>query len=397
MSALALVGLAAALGAGQETPTFEARVSLVTVDAVVVGADGEPMAGLPQGAFQILEDGVAQPVVSFSAIGGAPMVRAEAVAVPGAAAAAAPTPARTFALVFDDEHLTKPQAERVKAALASFLTKHAEPGDVIALFAPSNQVSRVTRLPEGRTALLALVAKLRGFARREGSPPRVSEQEAYEMEVHRDQRVEDALVVRFLAYDPQPSDKDVEGARLMVRARAAEVHAYASQARAETLGLLERTLGWLGSLPGRRVLVLASAGFAYDETEQRLRSLAAASLLANAPIHLLDARGLESAHPFKDVEFEAGSSVRESATSLAERLSAAAGADSLALDSGGIVVRNANDLEAGLRRVAATARVYYLLGYQPPAGRREGRFRKIEVRVSLPGARVRARRGYFGG
>lgn len=391
MSARTLVGIAAALAAGAQTPTFDARVSLVTVDAVVLGADGEPVGGLPPEAFEVLEDGVAQPLASFTAIGPAP-------AAAPSAAAPEPAPARVFALVFDDRHLSKPQAERVKAAIAAFLERQTGTGDVVALFAPGNQVSRVTRLPEGRAALLALVSRLKGLARRDGSMPRVSEQEALAVERYRDQRVEEALVARLRAYDPQPKEReDSEAMRLLVRAKAAEVYAEASAATAETLTVLERTLAWLSELPGRRTLVLASAGFVYEDGEPRLRTLAQASLRANAPLHFIDARGLDSPNPFKDVEYAVGTDTRQSATSLEERLTATGGADVLALDSGGIVIRNQNNLATGLGRIAAAARTYYLLGYVPPVGKKEGRFRKIEVRVNVPGARVRARRGYYGG
>ena len=44
---------------------------------------------------------------------------------------------------------------------------------------------------------------------------------------------------------------------------------------------------------------------------------------------------------------------------------------------------------------AAESRSYYLLGYSPGNIPRDGRFRKIEVKVRRPGAVVRARRGYF--
>jgi hypothetical protein len=75
----------------------------------------------------------------------------------------------------------------------------------------------------------------------------------------------------------------------------------------------------------------------------------------------------------------------------------AAGAESLAADSGGFTVKNRNDLIGGFRQIAADTRNYYLLGYSPPRGQPDGRFRKIQVKVRRPGVEVRARKGYYGG
>ncbi len=55
----------------------------------------------------------------------------------------------------------------------------------------------------------------------------------------------------------------------------------------------------------------------------------------------------------------------------------------------------ARALRAALTGIAAELRAQYLLGYVPDMATREtGRWRKITVRVSTPGTRVRAREGY---
>src|SRR6185503_4835379 len=63
---------------------------------------------------------------------------------------------------------------------------------------------------------------------------------------------------------------------------------------------------------------------------------------------------------------------------------------------GGFVVKNTNDLGKGIKRITDESQSYYLLGYNPTDARRDGRFRKIQVRLaSRKGLQVRARRGYF--
>jgi hypothetical protein len=76
---------------------------------------------------------------------------------------------------------------------------------------------------------------------------------------------------------------------------------------------------------------------------------------------------------------------------------ASEGSESIAADTGGFTVKNTNDLGKGIRRIATETQMYYLLGYNPTNTARDGRFRKIEVKVSRKGANVRARRGYYAG
>src|SRR5207247_5770406 len=66
----------------------------------------------------------------------------------------------------------------------------------------------------------------------------------------------------------------------------------------------------------------------------------------------------------------------------------------LAEATDGIAVVDSNDLSRGLRRIVDDLSSYYLLGYYS-AGKLDGRFHSITVRVKRPGVQVRARRGYL--
>jgi hypothetical protein len=81
---------------------------------------------------------------------------------------------------------------------------------------------------------------------------------------------------------------------------------------------------------------------------------------------------------------------------FAETLDAVGGAETVASDSGGFVVRNTNDLSQGVQRIARETQAYYLLGYIPTNALRDGKFRKIQVKLANGrGLQVRARKGYF--
>jgi hypothetical protein len=50
---------------GSATATIESEVQLVIVDAVVTGAHGKPVEGLPKEEFQVFENGQPQIITSF--------------------------------------------------------------------------------------------------------------------------------------------------------------------------------------------------------------------------------------------------------------------------------------------------------------------------------------------
>jgi VWFA-related protein len=66
----------------------------------------------------------------------------------------------------------------------------------------------------------------------------------------------------------------------------------------------------------------------------------------------------------------------------------------LADNTDGLAVMNSNDLDAGLKRISDDLTSYYLLGYYTTNTAHDGKFRRIDVKVSRPEVDVRARRGY---
>lgn len=67
----------------------------------------------------------------------------------------------------------------------------------------------------------------------------------------------------------------------------------------------------------------------------------------------------------------------------------------LADNTDGRAIFNTNDLGAGLRRISDDLSAYYLLGYSSTNPAADGRYRRIEVKVTQPDVSVTARRGYL--
>lgn len=69
--------------------------------------------------------------------------------------------------------------------------------------------------------------------------------------------------------------------------------------------------------------------------------------------------------------------------------------NALAVDTGGIPIRNDNNFGRALEQIQADAGTYYVIGYTPSNQAFDGKYRKIDVAVKRPGVKVRARRGYL--
>jgi VWFA-related protein len=388
----------------------------VTVDVVVVDKAGRAVAGLGQKDFTVLEDGAPQTVTSF-----------EAVVLPAAAAPVDKTyerprvstnygpeaqPTRTFVLVYDDVHLSPGLAVAAKAAAGEFLRTSVREGDRVSLLATSGAAWWNARMPEGREELQTILKRLDGRYFGEVTPERVTEYEAMRIVEYDDPDVAYQVSQRFDAYGNQRRDKADE--RLYrdtrdptsvvglidpyVRARAVDVHRQGTERRRITMRTMARALEALAGVKGRKAMLLLSAGFVYEPGFKDMKTLVDASMRVNVPIHFVDARGLKGLPEFMTAEYAVNFDVQDTVAVLADIARDAEGSENLALDTGGLVVKNTNDLAAGLGRVAAESQAYYLLGYTPANPARDGRFRRITVKLAparARGVRLRARRGYF--
>jgi hypothetical protein len=67
---------------------------------------------------------------------------------------------------------------------------------------------------------------------------------------------------------------------------------------------------------------------------------------------------------------------------------------SIASETGGFAVMSGMNLNDQYARIIEDNSAYYLLGYYPTDDKRDGKFRKVDVRVKRPGLQVRHRTGY---
>jgi len=396
---------------GASSIQFPSAIELVTVDAVVTDKKGNPIEGLTKDSFQVLEDGKPQSIASF-----------EAVVLPPAPPSTPPKPraistnqsaelrnGRTFVIVFDDVHLQPFQSTRAKVAIDQFLKNGTRDGDRVTLLASGGGAWWSTRMPEGYRELTSLLKRLEGREIPDTGQDRVTEWEAMRIHIYRDKEVEARVSRRFETYGVNPGASQSQNQNPgsgsgqgtepdpMVEGRASEVYYQATAKNKITLNSVERALSALAGAKGRKSLILVGQGFIYDPQLDEFKDVVQASRRSNCAIYFVDTMGLGGMPVQMTAEFGPAMPTEDIGAAFAENMERAEGAESITADSGGFTVKNSNDLVKGLQRIADETRVYYLIGYNPTNTTRDGKFRKIDLKVLSKDVRVRARKGYYAG
>ena len=257
-------------------------------------------------------------------------------------------------------------------------------------------------MPEGYLELTSLLKRLDGRDIPDTGQDRVTEWEAMRIHIYRDKQVEERVTRRFETYGVNPGMRNQQsetGAMFdgdpLVQGRASEVYYQATAKNKITLNAVERALSSLAGSKGRKSLILVSQGFIFDPNLDEFKNVVQASRRGNAAIYFVDTMGLGGMPLQMTAEFGPAIAGQDIGAAFAENLERSEGAESIAADSGGFTVKNSNDLVKGLQRIADETRVYYLIGYNPTNTAKDGKFRKIELKVALKDTRVRARKGYF--
>jgi VWFA-related protein len=395
---LLLLGQAAS-GPGQDRqspPVFATRTDLVLVDFVVLDKSDRVVTGLTAADFVVKEDGKVRPIASFKGFApNEPVADAgpdEVIVEPFPAAAPppAPTPSAVAVVFVDDGQMSPAEAVRLKPALKKLIETLAERNGALVLLAPWSKISLAEVVEGNRATFSAAIDRIRGRRVEDHSSFPIADAEAIAIK-RGDNTMLARVIARFIAFNP---GLDPNSAAATATSRATEVAHDARIRREDAYGVLLNSLDWLVRQPGRHSVVMVSGGFAYDSDEARQQQeVVTRSLLANAPIHFVDSRGLQGMGRYQGVEY--GPALDRDAGETPFAFSEAAeGSSNLAEDTGGLTIRNTNDMSKGLTRLLDMTSTYYLLGYEPPEHKKPG-FRKIKVETLKKGYRVIARRGYF--
>jgi VWFA-related protein len=381
------------------------------VDVVVTDEKGQPIPALKAEDFVVKENGVAQSILEFEAVDVSEVLSAPDPSAPAthevfpvATNESGDEPGRVFLVVLDDLNLSPASAEAVRPALTSFFDIQLRDGDRVTVAPTSGGAWWSGRMTLDRDDLLAALKALKGRRIPETRPERMSDHEAMLIDANRDTDAIAHVAQRYALYGlvgPVPTRYGqlglpaVTGAgEGLARGIAADVYRQARARTEATLLNLERAMAALAAGRGRRSVLLVSDGFIQDNKLAEFQRVREVALRSNAVLYFLDARGVRTSEMGgPDLPMPADPSYKS--LELEYAAAANAGADALAMDTGGFTISNTNDLGGALGRLTRQSRTFYLLGYEPADKRQDGRFRKIQVEVRRPGAVIHARKGYY--
>jgi VWFA-related protein len=367
---------------GPPPVTFAVEVGYVEVDAIVTDKNDQPVRDLKKEDFIVLEDGKPQAIDLFHQID-IPYERPEPAAPPpvplDVQTNSRPFDGRVYVIILDELHTSPGRSLMTRAAAHRFLERHFGEGDLGAVVHTAGPASAGQGLTSDRQLLLAAVDR---FSGRRLPSTTLSKIEEY-------RRTQDTR------QQGDPVNDPVE----MERAYNARM----------SLDTLKSVADWLSRLRGRRKAVLfLSEGIDYNLYDQinnkeasavldALREATAAAVRANVSFYAIDPRGLgglsEEMMEIQPVFDDPSLGLTTQGLDSDLRLSQ----DSLRVladETSGFAAVNTNDFNSAFARVVKDNSAYYVLGYYPPGQRRDGRFHKLDVKVTRPGLKVRARNGY---
>jgi len=368
----------------QEPPavTFKVEINYVEVDAIVTDARGNLVRTLTKDDFEVLEDGRPQPVSVFSLVD-IPIERPERplfspVAIePDVRSNAKEFDGRIFVLVLDDLHTHVLRSAQVKNAAKQFVERYVGANDLAAVLPTSGRTDASQDFTSSRTLLVRAIDRFMGRKVRSATAGMIEQYFQNRGTPNAGDKITD------------PDDFE---------------RGYQAQSM---LGTLEALSDWLGGIRGRRKsVVLFSEGIDYDINNpfdnryatsiiQDTQQVIGAATRNNVSLYTVDPRGLTALgdEGIEIQSFPDDNSI--GSTALFNELRIAQ--DSLRVladETGGFAAVNSNDFAGAFSRILEENSTYYVLGYYPTNDRRDGRFRKIDVRVKRPGYGVKARKGY---
>lgn len=362
--------------------------NLVQVDAVVTDKNGKLITDLRPDEVQIFEDGHQQKITNFSFVTTEASTTAPLPSAPPDKNAPPLPPTklhpedvrRTIALVVDDLGLSFESTYYVRNALKKFVDQQMQPGDLVAIIRTSGGIGALQQFTANKRQLYAAIERIKWYPNGRSSLGAFAPIEAKSP-------IDDRLKA---GDDKQAANDDLNQFREDVFAVG-------------TLGAVGYVVKGMRELPGRKSILLMSDGFkifSAGDAELNYRTLLSLRRLidqanrATVVIYTMNASGLQVLG--LTAADSTGARSSEAAFELQD------GLDQLARATGGIAIRNTNDLSGGIRRVIEDQKSYYLIGYRPDestfdakSGRRT--FHKLSLKITRPGKySVRMRNGFYG-
>ena len=378
----------------EDLDVVKITTNLVQIDAVVTDQKGRRITDLRPDEIEMLEDGKSQKVTNFSYVTLDP-TRSEVRPQP-IDKNAPPTPPvklrpeqvrRTIALVVDDLGLSFDSAYYVRNSLKKFVDQQVQPDDLVAIIRTGGGIGALQQFTSDKRQLYAAVEKVKWNPIGRGT------------------------IGAFAPLGSEPVKSDNENDLNT----EADLNEFREDVFATgTLGALSYVVRGLKDLPGRKSIVLFSQGFrifnrndplANSRIFYALRNLTDLANRAAVVIYTIDPRGLQTLG-LTAADSTSNLTPQQVEQQLSDRraafLDSQDGLSYLSDRTGGITIKNNNDIFGGLKKVIEDQEGYYLIGYRPDDStfdRVNGRakFHHISLKIKRAGKfDVRMRNGFYG-
>ncbi len=379
--------------AGQQRPTFSLTTNTVIVNVSVLDRSGKPIENLTKNDFQLLEDGKPQTLQAVD------LQRLKNDVLPPAAQTLQQRPPerpqgynpqadkastsdnllskyqdrRLMVLLFDFSSMQPAEQIRAKQSAIKFLTTQMTSSDEVSIMVYGSELKTVQEFTSDRDLLISSIERFRAGESSENAATADTGADAQDQS---GQFVADETEFNIF-------NADLKLAALQDAARS------------------------LGQYPEKKALVYISSGIQKSgvDNQSQLRATVNTAVRANVAFYPIDARGLSALVPGGDVTQQGAAgtnlfsgagqnTLKQNFINQQETLS------SLAIDTGGKALLDSNDLTAGIRQVQQDFSSYYVLSYVSSNTAQDGRYRRIQVKLSPRVSQLRAkldyRQGYYG-
>jgi tetratricopeptide (TPR) repeat protein len=209
--------------------------------------------------------------------------------------------------------------------------------------------------------------------------------------VHNDNDTLQRVVIRACSDDPDQCKR--ASPDLTIRDKAKQIERAAEASARLSLEVARGLSNGLGKMAGPKTVVFLSEGFILQEMESELRDVSGLANRGGAHFYTIDARGLNKGTSSSSIIDQPAAFDPAGAPGKIDLQED--GTNALAVDTGGMAIRNENNIGRALDVVAEDASTYYVIGYTPANQSWDGKYRAISVTVKRLGVKVRARRGYL--
>lgn len=419
-----------------DIPSFKTSTELVLVDLVATDRDGNFIWDLRPDELEVLEDGKRQTVTFFSLQDRGTPIPAREPEGPGK-----PTPSISsvpiqtieegyYVFLMDLHSMPFDALGRSKEAIRSFVESRLGPNDQVMLATIRHRL-RINQTFTKDTERFSQALDKVPFE------PRLGGNLSRFMEIMDDIFAD--MGALGVANDPSLAQGNVEelvpqieGAIQMAAGESRQILSQMEIQVAFSCAAIGALARHLRSLPGRKHLMLVSAGYPLNARtvmkniireraamfapnqyaqvhmlvnssmagsgrrtsfESRLRSVIDQANRSQVSIYSIDPRGLMPPAISNAATRQSGSHMyashsNQDITAPQDFLT------TLSSGTGGLTFLNDNDLTRGIGKAFDDGRSYYLLGYAPRTKRKPGKFHEIRVKLARKGVKLRYRKGY---